>query len=463
MKIFSIKIFTLVLFLCFTLPSFGQTATTIVAGNWNVAANWSTGVVPNSTTPVVVSLAMNINQNISVAAKYIFNANASGNQVLNMTADSLIINANVGFNTSGNNLSNGVILVKSGSTFTIGDINTSGGLKIVIEPGATMVVNGSINNNGATFQVDGTLTVTGNYSASNSSGNVTGGGSFTTGGSMGAMNGGTVFGNTNPSCSSNCNGGNLCGATVTITPGASSICTGKNISISSSSTGSPTAYQWQSSSTNSGFSDVGGQTTSSFSGSPSSDTYYRLKVTVAGCITSSACSLITVNANPSSPTAPDVSRCGTGVVGLSASGSTGTYNWYSDAAGTILVQSGSSYTTPSLTVSTPYYVNAVNGATSCESSLVTVNAIVQSCTGILSSSLDNRTSVYSSNKKLFIHTNAASFISVYNMQGQMIAAQEILSDQDNDSEMDLGNISLGIYHVCIKTPNGTSSTNVFVE
>ena len=58
------------------------------------------------------------------------------------------------------------------------------------------------------------------------------------------------------------------------------------------------------------------------------------------------------------PTAPSVvsaSRCGSGSVTLSASG-TGTINWYSDSTGSNLLSTGNSYTTPSLSISTDYYV-----------------------------------------------------------------------------------------------------------
>jgi hypothetical protein len=357
---------------------YGQTATTVTAGNWGTAANWSTGSVPTSTTPVIVNNAMTLNQNISVQAKYIFNANSSGSQNLNMSSDSLIINANVSFNSAGNNLSNGVIVVKSGFTFTIGSIGTGGTLKVIIEPGATMIVNGSINNNGGTFQVDGTLNVTGSYSAANGSANVTGSGTFTTTGGMTSMNGGTIFGNPNQSCSSNCDGSSLCGNTASITPVSSAVCAGDNASLSSSSSITPTAYIWQSSPTNGSFTTIAGASTNAYSAALSTASYYRLQVITSGCTTSTAAVHITVNPLPVAPTAGGVARCGNGTVTLTASGSSANYNWYSDAAATNLLVTNANYTTPVLTTLTSYYVNAIDGVTSCKSAVVTVTATITS-------------------------------------------------------------------------------------
>jgi PKD repeat protein len=62
--------------------------------------------------------------------------------------------------------------------------------------------------------------------------------------------------------------------------------------------------------------------------------------------------------NLSLPTAPTVTaadRCGPGTVTLSAAGS-GTLSWYDSASGGTAINTGTTYTTPSLTASTTYYV-----------------------------------------------------------------------------------------------------------
>lgn len=82
-----------------------------------------------------------------------------------------------------------------------------------------------------------------------------------------------------------------------------------------------------------------------------------------------------ITSAPVAPVAPDVSRCGTGSVTLTATG-TQTINWYSAATGGTLLSSSASYTTPSISSTTTYYVE--QGTGSCQSSRVAVQAIVNS-------------------------------------------------------------------------------------
>jgi hypothetical protein len=72
------------------------------------------------------------------------------------------------------------------------------------------------------------------------------------------------------------------------------------------------------------------------------------------------------------------SRCGAGTVSLSATASSGTINWYAASSGGISLGTGSSYTTPSIAVTTSYWVDATNtsGTSSPRTQIVaTVNAI----------------------------------------------------------------------------------------
>ena len=61
------------------------------------------------------------------------------------------------------------------------------------------------------------------------------------------------------------------------------------------------------------------------------------------------------------PTAADVARCGTGTVTLTASGSSGVYQWWDAALGGNLLGTNASYTTPSISTTTTYYVEALCG------------------------------------------------------------------------------------------------------
>lgn len=74
------------------------------------------------------------------------------------------------------------------------------------------------------------------------------------------------------------------------------------------------------------------------------------------------------------PSASDVNICPGQSATLTASGSTGQYNWYSDAQGTNLVGTGASITLPNVTQSSTYYVQAVSG--NCTSALTPVQILI---------------------------------------------------------------------------------------
>ncbi len=111
----------------------------------------------------------------------------------------------------------------------------------------------------------------------------------------------------------------------------------------------------------------------------SSNTTYWVDATNAGCTTPSRTSVIaTVNLIPSiTGTTPD-SRCATGTVTLGATASAGTINWYSAAIGGVSLGSGISFTTPPLSTTTTYWVDATNlGCTSTlrTSVVATINPV----------------------------------------------------------------------------------------
>ncbi|MBA4854104.1 PA14 domain-containing protein, partial [Emticicia sp. BO119] len=93
---------------------------------------------------------------------------------------------------------------------------------------------------------------------------------------------------------------------------------------------------------------------------------YTVTVTNAAGCTATATASVLVKPIPGAPAGNDNSRCGTGTVTISATGcSGGTYTWYAAASGGSSLGTGSSYTTPSISSTTTYYVSCtVNGCTS---------------------------------------------------------------------------------------------------
>ncbi len=97
----------------------------------------------------------------------------------------------------------------------------------------------------------------------------------------------------------------------------------------------------------------------------------------AGSICSSArvVATATIDVVAAPPTVADVSRCGNGTITLTSNSSTTA--WYSASSGGTLLATGISFTTPALNNTTTYYVQS---GTTCPSSRVAVNAIVNSVT-----------------------------------------------------------------------------------
>ncbi|MBK7213574.1 MAG: hypothetical protein IPH88_09860 [Bacteroidales bacterium] len=115
---------------------------------------------------------------------------------------------------------------------------------------------------------------------------------------------------------------------------------------------------------------------SSFASTPGNH-YFRLLLTANGITcTSDVVTLTVTGAAPTSPTGTGASRCGTGTVVLTASGCTGTLNWYDVPFGGTSLGTGASFTTPSISSTTTYYVSCTSGT--CESPRTAVVATVQS-------------------------------------------------------------------------------------
>ena len=268
--------------------TYAATVNSIASGNWGAGSTWSTGSTPGNSDVVNINnpLTLNSNMSPSTGAVYTFNAASSGSGTLNMASGAILdIRANVTFTGSGFNLNGGIIYVRSGYTLTLPGFNESS-TAIYVESGATLIVNGNLLNNHGNIQVDGTLTVNGNYDGQAADAGVTGSGNFTTTGYMKGINTSMVFG-VIPNCNGpGCDGRNLCtGFTATASPSSSDVCTAlawQTLTATvTPSTPTPT-YQWVSSSTETGtYSDVSGQTSSTYTawGGGNSKTYYRVKVT----------------------------------------------------------------------------------------------------------------------------------------------------------------------------------------
>ncbi|MBL7703954.1 MAG: T9SS type A sorting domain-containing protein [Taibaiella sp.] len=156
--------------------------------------------------------------------------------------------------------------------------------------------------------------------------------------------------------------------TFTLSPASDTICSSSSAILSlSPASGYPAgALSWESSS-NGGttWNPITGANAATYtvSGIPALR-HYRAKITNGAAVCYSSLAVIDVQDVLITNTVP-AERCGPGALNLSATG-TGTYiNWYAAATGGTALHTGATFTTPSLTNSTTYYVNtSENGPTS---------------------------------------------------------------------------------------------------
>lgn len=243
------------------------------------------------------------------------------------------------------------------------------------------VINASLIGTGASRCGPGTLALTATgcaggtinwYAASTGGSVITTGGTFTT---PGLTNSRTYYAQcTIGQCSSSFTG---ITATVNTVPGAptttgGSRCGPGSVKLMASGCAGGTLYWYALATGGSSFTSGGTFDTPSLGAT----TTYYVECSVNNC--PSTRTSVTATIDPASsltaPTAAGISRCGPGTVNLSASGCAGVIKWYSVATGGSAVSTGGSYTTPSLSTTTTYYVACTSGA--CESSRTSVTATI---------------------------------------------------------------------------------------
>jgi hypothetical protein len=136
------------------------------------------------------------------------------------------------------------------------------------------------------------------------------------------------------------------------------ICGGKSGSLSLQNVivGEGITYQWQSSSTGVGYTDIDNATSKTFTVTPVENTYYRCSVSCSFSSTTvaSASVLISLNNTITTTTPAVICLTTTNVAVLSAT-SADTVNWYDAQTGGNTLGTGNTFTTPVLTATTTFY------------------------------------------------------------------------------------------------------------
>jgi hypothetical protein len=122
--------------------------------------------------------------------------------------------------------------------------------------------------------------------------------------------------------------------------------------------------QWKSSTTSPAgpFTDIVGATSATYTPSAalSQTTYYQLVLKDGVGTTCATTPQLTISINaPTVTSNGDVTRCGTGTVDLAATaGGGGIINWYSTLTGGAPIGTGATFTSPTISTTTPYFVSA---------------------------------------------------------------------------------------------------------
>lgn len=301
--------------LALALASGAFAQTTQTSGNWSDPTIWSGGAVPAASGTVNVNNPVTIDGNLSPTGVWTFNSNATDQPggtayTFNPAAGTNAITVNSGSVVTFEGGSSGTPNVFSSGTINIygtlilgyTQLNNSANLKITIEAGGTLIINGDLTNknNNGTFTVNGSLIINGNFANQTGSITVGGSGTISTTGSITTSGGSTVFGSGNDCTTGPCSGTTLaCTFTNTITPTSKVVCSGTSgITLTSVNSATAPTYQWQSSTDGSTFANASGTSTNSTYTTPAltQTTWYRVTVksTSGPCTSISAAVKFTV-------------------------------------------------------------------------------------------------------------------------------------------------------------------------
>ncbi len=117
-------------------------------------------------------------------------------------------------------------------------------------------------------------------------------------------------------------------------------------------------------------------------------TTYYVQTANGNCVSSRTAVVATINGTPTITATTPSSRCDSGTVMLGATASAGTLNWYNVPTGGTILGTGTAFTTPIITTTTTYYVEATTG--SCTSARTAVIATANATPAVTSTTPNSR-------------------------------------------------------------------------
>ncbi len=365
------------------------------------------------TTDMTGSAVITVNQNMALTSISLSSASECIGGTSNITPNGWNLGGGSISYTSSNSsvasVSGTTITAKSAGTVTITG-TVSGGCGSSVSKTASFKVKASnaissISFTKSPLKVGETCTATAEYTTEDGTGSWSADGTYATitaggvvtGKAIGTATitytitggcGGTVSKNATLEIITNCespDAGSISGTT--------SICAGNGTTLTLSGQTAGTNLQWYKSTDGSSYSAVSGAKGTSLStGTLNANAYYKVRVSRtddASCYSETTPVTVTVTAIPTITTHTDNSRCGTGTVTLSATASAGDVKWYSASTSGTALKTGTSYTTPSISTTTTYYVDATqNGCTTASRTAVTATVKTVPSIGSISKSAD---------------------------------------------------------------------------
>ena len=170
--------------------------------------------------------------------------------------------------------------------------------------------------------------------------------------------------------------------------------------------------------------------------------------TANSCVGNPANFSITVNPTPLAPTVANPTLCPSSSATLTATAPGGTYKWYDAPVAGTLLATNPTYITPSLTVTTNYYVNTTN-ASGCISPFTTVTVTILNFLPVTASS--SKTICVGATASLSVTPNGVGY--VYSWDSPAAPAFSTIYNPT------VSPVSTTIYSVTVMSPNGCTGTN----
>lgn len=149
------------------------------------------------------------------------------------------------------------------------------------------------------------------------------------------------------------------------------------------------------------------------------------------------------------PDGIDTFRCGPGTITLAAIGS-GTIKWYDSPALTTVLATGTTFTTPSLTATTTYYITSTFPA--CVTPAVPVIAEVRVCTGVDDIAANDGIEVYPNPASYLLNIKSIESMNavyVVDMLGKVVMQDN--AAKKNNLQLNVSELPAGFYFVKITT------------